>query len=411
MKRGVWNWLFLISVFSTGLFSGVLIWQQMFPEWRGYQAEYYRRLAQVTGDPAKARTPLAIRQIYLPEMHRTDRCITCHVGVDNPKMADQPEPFRTHPDMGDPSFLATHPFTEMGCTVCHHGQGSATIKEHAHGRVAHWEEPLLPKDLTISTCAVCHQNVMDLKQARPLVEAKALMDEKGCLGCHALNGAGQQLAPELSETAHKATDELDFRHVNGEHTVHNWIYDHFKDPQRVMPGDSAQGIPESAMPNFELSEEETVKLTALILSFAEAKGDEGHPIPSRFRVAAAPTPAPPPVTYASPAEKGAAVFKKYGCAACHGIGGRGGVRSKNMYPGEEEPPLIYIGGGYTKEEIKEVIRKGRYPARADSSGPSPVLWMPAWKDRIPEDEIDALADYLLSLYPEPGQQAVQPVKK
>ena len=46
-----------------------------------------------------------------------------------------------------------------------------------------------------------------------------------------------------------------------------------------------------------------------------------------------------------------------------------------------------------------MIRLGRYPARADASGMSPPLWMPAWADRIPDQDIDAIVEYLISLYP------------
>ena len=407
MKRSIWNWLFVISSFTLALMAGTLILQESMPEWMPVQREYYRRLAQVTGDPSRARMPLKVQQIYLPQFHKTDRCITCHVGIDNPKMAKQPQPFASHPDLGIPNFLSDHSFNEIGCTVCHGGQGSATTKEAAHGRVEHWEEPMLNKNLVVSNCAVCHANVFELKGAEKLAQAKVLFETNGCIGCHALNGVGSQIGPELSDTGKKLLDELDFRHVRGVHTVANWIEDHFRDPQRVVPEDRAQGIPESAMPNYELTDEQTTMLTALVLSFAAAKEDDKHPIPARFHV-----PAPPKTeekkVFVSKVEQGKAAFKSYGCTACHGVEGRGGVRNKNMYPGEEVPPLIYVSAGFSKEELKTVIREGRYPARADSSGMSPPLWMPAWKGKIPEEEIEAIVEYLVTLHPEPGGKAPAP---
>jgi len=398
MKRSLWNKLFIVSSFALGVMTMVLIWQEISPEWVGYQADYYRRLAQVTKDPSKAGTPLKVLQIYLPDMHRTDRCITCHVGIDNAKMKDQPQPFGTHPDLGIPGFLAAHPFTEIGCTVCHHGQGTAVTKLHAHGPVPHWEEPLLGKELTVGTCTTCHQSVSGLKGAERLVQARALFDQKGCIGCHTLHGKGMLVGPELAETWTKSVDQFDFKYVRGDQTVVNWVKDHFKDPQRVSPGYPALGIPESAMPNYELSQDQIDQLTALVLSFS-AEEEQERPIPAKFMVAAPPTSKSEPM-YASSIDKGRAVFQKYGCAACHGIEGRGGIRNKNMEPGEEVPPLIYVKEGFTKEELKTVIRTGRYPARADSSGLTPPLWMPTWKDKISEEELDALTDYLLSLYPE-----------
>ena len=397
MRRSIWNWLFLISSFGLGLLFLTQVWQETFPEWKGYQAEYYRRLSQVTGDRSKAWTPLKIQQIYLPDFHRTDRCITCHVGVDNPRMKDQPQPFRAHPDLGNPEFLAKHPFNEIGCTICHQGQGPATTKRHAHGPVPHWEEPLLSKDLIVGTCTTCHGDVDGLKGAEPLVKAMALFKEKGCIGCHTLHSKGMLIGPELAETWRKGVDQFDFRYIHGEETVTRWVEDHFKNPQAVVPGYPALGIPESAMPNYELTDEEVKLLTALVLSFASEESDEVRPIPARFKVGG-PALHPEPV-YASKVEQGKAVFQKYGCAACHGVEGRGGVRNKNMEMAEEVPPLIYVADGFTREELKETIRKGRYPARSDSSGPTPPLWMPAWEQKISEEELDALADYLFSLQP------------
>ena len=402
MKRSVWNWLFLLSSFSLGLMFGAQMWQELFPEWRGYQVEYYRRLAQVTGDPSKAATPIKIQQIHLPEMKRVDRCITCHVGIDNPKMKDQPQPFRTHPDLGIPGFLEKHPFGEIGCTVCHQGQGSATTKLHAHGPVPHWGEPLLQKQLIVGTCTTCHQNTDSLKGTERLVQARVLFREKGCIGCHNLHGKGMLVGPELAETWGKSVDQFDFRYVHGEEVVANWVVEHFRDPQAVVPGYPALGIPEASMPNYGLTEDEIQQLTALVLSFYSEEEGEEHPIPSRFKVAGAQK--PPEPAYNSKIEQGAAVFQKYGCIGCHGPQGRGGIRNKNMDMGEEVPPLVYVAEGYSKEELKEIIREGRYPGRSERGGTAPPLWMPSWKEKISADELDALVEYLYSLYPDRAKE-------
>ena len=394
MRRGIWNSLFILSSFGIGILFGILVWQEIFPEWKPYQAEYFRRLAEVTQDPSKRRTPLQIKQIYLPEFHRVDRCTTCHVGMDNPRMTGQPQPYGSHPDLGTPKFLAAHPFNEVGCTICHQGQGPATTKRHAHGPVPHWEEPLLSRELIAGSCTSCHQNVKGLKGAEPLVQAMALFQEKGCIGCHTLHGKGMLVGPELAETWTKTEDQVDFKYVQGSKTVANWIHEHFKNPQAVVPGYPAIGVPESSMPNYELTDEEARLLTALVFSFAAEEGKEERPIPARFQVAAPQQ--PQPVT-GDAVEKGKAVFEKYGCAACHGLQGRGGIRNKNMEPGEEVPPLMNVAEGYTPDQLKEVIRKGRYPARADRTGPAPPLWMPAWGEKISEEELDALVEYLMSL--------------
>lgn len=394
MRRSIWNWLFLAASFGLAFLFMVLIGQEAFPEWKGYQARYYRRLADLTGDPGKAATALAVKQVHLPELGKVDRCMTCHLGIDNPRMKDEPQPFTVHPDLGIPGFLAKHPFNEMGCTVCHHGQGPATTVAHAHGPVKHWEEPLLNKGLTVGTCATCHENVQTVRGAQVLNQAQQKFVQLGCIGCHTLKGSGMLVGPELAETWAKSTAELDFRYIQGEHTVANWVYEHFLEPQRVVPGYPALGIPETAMPNYELTEEEAMHLTALVLSFSASE----TVVPHKFKVGAGP--AARAATYASPVERGRTLFVQYGCAGCHGPEGRGGIRNKNMEPAEEVPPLVYVAGGFTRQELIDTIANGRYPARADASDLAPPLWMPSWKEKISEEELEALADYLMSLSPE-----------
>ena len=69
-----------------------------------------------------------------------------------------------------------------------------------------------------------------------------------------------------------------------------------------------------------------------------------------------------------------------------------------MY-GEEAPSLAFVKLYYPdRESLKQVIRTGRQPVpRLNMTRPRPPLYMPAWKDRISEPELDALVDYLLSL--------------
>lgn len=404
MKRSVWNWLFLIATFSLAAMSGVLLWREILPEWAGVQMQYNRRLAEVTGDRSKAWALPKIQQIHLPEMNRTDRCITCHAGINNSKMAGQPQPFASHPEV-TPGFLQKHPFNEIGCTVCHQGQGPAVEKKAAHGPVKHWNEPLLEKGLTVAACATCHENVRSLPGAERLQKAWALFEEKGCIGCHNLHGKGMLIGPELAETYAKSPDQFDFKYISGGKGGHHegatvalWIAEHFRDPQKVVPGYPALGIPETPMPNYGLTEEEVSLLTALSISFAMEVENEERPIPARFRVPAGP-PAPQPV-YASKVEQGAAVFQKMGCVGCHGLQGRGGIINPNMDMGEEVPPLTHVSDGYSKEELKEIIREGSTPGKSDRHGLAPPLWMPSWKEKLTDEELDAVVEYLYSLNPE-----------
>lgn len=373
---------------SAALLAFLLLasWRQANPDWKPYQLRYYRLLAEKTGKPEVARTPLGIKQIYLPELGRTDRCVTCHLGVDHPKMADAPQPFRTHPD------YQTHPVEQYGCTVCHGGQGMALTKRDAHGFVKHWERPLFPKPMMTASCLYCHEQVDGLKGAERLVLAKQLFDRLGCIGCHAVNGWGGPVSTDLAMVAYKPLDEFDFRYVEGVHAGFTWNFEHFKDPQRVNPGDPVNNVPPTPMPQYGLTDDEAWDLTALVFGFWR------EDIPWKYR-AKAKAPSAPPPAYASAAEHGRAVFQKYGCVGCHGIEGRGGVKNPNAVTGEEVPPLTYVAQGFTKDQLQMLIRAGRYPTKANPRGPTPPLWMPTWKDKIAEDELEALVEYVVSLYP------------
>jgi len=87
--------------------------------------------------------PLQIQQIVLENLHddyyfakvqKVDRCITCHLGVDQKGFEDAPAPFQTHPRLD--LFLSSnspHPMEEFGCTSCHGGSGhSASFVTAAH---------------------------------------------------------------------------------------------------------------------------------------------------------------------------------------------------------------------------------------------------------------------------------------
>lgn len=108
---------------------------------------------------------------------------------------------------------------------------------------------------------------------------------------------------------------------------------------------------------------------------------------------------PAPALTENPIERGRGVYARYGCAACHGPAGKGGVPNPNA---QSDPitPLERVREGFTEEEIKTVIRDGRIPAAKDPSGIQPRLWMNSWKALMDEEELHALVKYLFSLAPQ-----------
>ena len=385
----------LLFVFSTALLTGLFIlsfWQDSNREWTTYQTQFLRTLSA----PERRSLKGGIKQWIVSDLGRVDRCTTCHVAIEKPQLALTKEPFTAHP--GD--YLKWHPPEKFGCTTCHGGQGLATEVKAAHGEVEHWEHPLLRGTLVQASCAKCHGNLEPIQAHVPqLVRGMQLYKELGCAGCHAVQGFGQTVSVDLSEMGDKPWQLLDFTFVEGTPTLPQWVYEHFKEPRKVTPGFRKEELPPgeeeiypSFMPNVGLTDEDAWALTVYILSLTAEK------LPAKYV-----TPPPPPraePVYASAVEAGRAVFQKYGCAGCHGPGGLGGRKNWNAVLGEEAPPLVYVKAYYEQDRdaLKDLIRHGRQPApRLNMQRPTPPLYMPAWKDRIPDEDLDPLVDYLFSL--------------
>jgi mono/diheme cytochrome c family protein len=91
---------------------------------------------------------------------------------------------------------------------------------------------------------------------------------------------------------------------------------------------------------------------------------------------------------------GRAVYVRAGCVACHGPAGRGGHPNPGAH-GDAIPALAPLMATYTADELKTKIKDGVVPDGRD--GLTPAVVMPAWKEALSSDELDALASYLLSL--------------
>src|SRR5579863_9854165 len=102
--------------------------------WKSYQEQYNKLVA--TLPQRVVPTEIGIKQIWVQDLDRVDRCTTCHLGMKNSALKDAPQPFRTHPKI-------YHDIEEFGCTACHGGQGLATDVVEAHGKMEYWDSPML----------------------------------------------------------------------------------------------------------------------------------------------------------------------------------------------------------------------------------------------------------------------------
>ena len=121
------------------LVTGYIIFNYLTPEWKMYQQDFISVVEEKLGVDRAATVRDGLHQIYVKELGVTDRCITCHMGMEWKGMETAENPFRTHPK----EILEKHPISTFGCTPCHGGQGYATDMQAAHGFAEHWEEPLL----------------------------------------------------------------------------------------------------------------------------------------------------------------------------------------------------------------------------------------------------------------------------
>lgn len=318
--------LLLISSSVCLTFLLLAAFQENFTaEWRRHQARYSAELAVQARDAGgrPVNYPLTVKQVYLEGLHRIDRCVTCHVEIDNPAFASAEQPLRQHPG----ELLKQHPSEKFGCTICHQGQGRATTREAAHGQVPHWPEPLLPGKLVYTSCGRCHyENDLYGGQAdlygevRPIEHitqgelssglpgadnialGKKLVVENGCLGCHKYRGRGGSLGPDITHVGEKTVHDFDFQHVHGERTVENWLFTHFKSPTAV--------VPQTLMPELELTDDQARDLTAYMISL------------KRKSAPAAYTPLPQLVD--STPVRGETLYRSY-CSACHGVDGVGAI--------------------------------------------------------------------------------------
>ena len=163
------------------------------------------------------------------QVPRIDRCMTCHLGIDNPDYADAPQPFTTHPNLElyvNPE--SPHSMNLFGCTSCHEGRGRATdfvgvdhtprneTQKHEWEETYgwkedhYWDKPMYPVGMTEAGCLKCHRDQVMIPGGEQFNRARFLYELAGCYGCHNTDGFEDRRnrGPNLDHIVAKTTPEF-----------------------------------------------------------------------------------------------------------------------------------------------------------------------------------------------------------
>ncbi|OGU76323.1 MAG: hypothetical protein A2V93_06245 [Ignavibacteria bacterium RBG_16_34_14] len=262
-----------------------------FKDWRDIQNNFNETAEQL---PQKVKpVSIGLKQIWVRDLDRIDRCVTCHLGIDNSKLETAGQPFKQHSKI-------YHDIEKFGCTICHEGQGLATEYEEVHLPTKFWDRPLLPKKYIQSSCGKCHINE-NLNSTHLLNFGKELITDLNCAGCHNIPEAEKNFVPALDGIGSKIIDS-------------NWLVNWLKNPVKFQP--------DTKMPNFLLTDLEAKILTDFLLSFKSFRNGV--------------TLEPLPEVYNKNKNKedfitlGQTRFREARCISCHAIEGKGGKLAPDL---------------------------------------------------------------------------------
>jgi len=132
---------FMILSLSGAALIGLIIWQENHLSWKEWQRKFFVNEQKGENKSSRITFKPEIKEIVLPFSRKKERCLTCHLGIEE--------------------ISSAHPFN-LGCTTCHGGDGLALDEKEAHKGLLGGRNP---SDLRVveRTCgqidprgAVCH---------------------------------------------------------------------------------------------------------------------------------------------------------------------------------------------------------------------------------------------------------------
>lgn len=331
LKLSIFGWLLLTFVYPVAYGSA--------EDWKDYQKAYLKRLSEIA-DGEKDDVSLGKRTIEIPELAIRDRCTSCHVAMDDPRMLGEENPLKPHP----PNYLQQHPPERFGCTICHGGQGESLSLEKAQSGT------FRKGDLVETSCSACHAEVL-LEGAEKLTRGKSLLKELQCINCHYTQGLSEadvfKPAPALKGLADKVNEK--------------WLWRWLKDPKSYMPN--------PIMPHYEIEEKYIDALVGYLMDSKDPR------INSRL-------------TYPEgDPDRGKGTLRLAFCTACHPFNGKGG---------KDAPDLGKIGNKVNEKWLIQRLANPHAFQRQMLANPhdfQPNTPMPRYN--FSEQQISDMAAYLL----------------
>jgi len=315
------------------------------------------------------------------QVPKVDRCMTCHLGIDNPDYKDAPQPFTTHPNLElFVSNNSAHPLEEFGCTSCHGGRGRGTDflssvhtpaseeqkkewQKKYHGQeFHHWEVPMYPMKYIEASCFKCHSGQTTIPGAEKLNLGLNLIEKAGCFGCHTIDKYTDwpKVGPDLTKIVSKTTKE--------------WTYHWIRDPQSFRHNTWMPSFFGQSNTNDPVSLKRAEQEVQAIVHYLFAKS-------LSFSVAS-------PPTWGNP-QKGEEIINAVGCFGCHEIQAQNkdGPRTRQSLHREHGPNLIGLGTKTSKAWLYNWLKD---PNRYHPGTRMPNL-------RLSDQEAADAAAYLVSL--------------
>lgn len=311
-------------------------------EWEKYQASYVRFLSE----DLKVQAPAAagIREIRATPTGSVERCVTCHLGVEEPALKDAivPKPFRFHPDV-------PHSVKEFGCTICHRGSPADLTVQKAHAVRESSGDSILPLQLTEASCGRCHLERV-VPEAPHLSEGRLLIARLGCAGCHEIPGF------ENEKNTGYDLDGL------GSKVTRPWLVQWLANPKGRLPS--------TTMPAYRFTAEEIESLADFLLGSTNERVES---LAAEIRRSA------PAIPRAVLLSKGKAAVARLECISCHALDGKGG---------RVGPDLGKIGD---KLRFEWLLAWLKFPREY-----FPGTRMPQYS--FPDQEIVEIAEYLVERF-------------